>query len=361
MRRIIDRAGWAVAGALALAVIAIASRAVQGGPLDPPGVPGSTMRTLGDLVPAWDQTLTSNGCGSQRWTCVLGGGAVLDNETGLVWEKTPIYNGTDSWTNAVTLCTSDSAGGRFGWRLPSSEELLSLKDPSIGNIVANAPFTDIDGHSFWTSTAATDDDAQARYISFSMLASNEQSAPKTLASIAGIWCVRGGQSEARQIPNGLTTWSRKLSALGLDSCNSERFTCVMDGTGVLDHETGLVWQRVPEPAANQYSWSDAFRQCQRVAIGGRLGWRLPSAEEFRSLATQNGNAYTLPPGNPFTAPQGTFDGYWTSTTSPNNAGEAEVSYPYNFTAPDFTSDGTVVKSAVTPRAWCVRGPGSDGM
>lgn len=52
MGKIMQRAGWAVAGALALAVLALAARAVQGGPLDPPGAPGSTLRRLADLVPS---------------------------------------------------------------------------------------------------------------------------------------------------------------------------------------------------------------------------------------------------------------------------------------------------------------------
>jgi len=42
MRRIVDRLGWGVAAALALALVAVVAGIVRAGPLDPPGAPGST-------------------------------------------------------------------------------------------------------------------------------------------------------------------------------------------------------------------------------------------------------------------------------------------------------------------------------
>jgi len=69
---------------------------------------------------------------------------------------------------------------------------------------------------------------------------------------------------------------------------------------VLDRETGLVWTRrsvmeVPNTAAN--------RACQLLALGNRLGWRLPTVAELQSLVdltVANGTtAGRLPPGHPF--------------------------------------------------------------
>ena len=46
MSRLMNKAGWIVAGVLGIAVVASIAGVVFGGPLDPPGPPGSTQRTL---------------------------------------------------------------------------------------------------------------------------------------------------------------------------------------------------------------------------------------------------------------------------------------------------------------------------
>ncbi len=55
--------------------------------------------------------------------------AVLDRETGLVWERVPGMS-RDNWANAFSLCYFKSVGGRRGWRLPRTDEIASLLLPS---------------------------------------------------------------------------------------------------------------------------------------------------------------------------------------------------------------------------------------
>src|SRR5262245_16126723 len=70
------------------------------------------------------------------------GEAVLDNETGLVWEQSPGDTDRDGdvdqddaldWYSALSHCYKKAVGGRInrkGWRLPTIEELASLVDTS---------------------------------------------------------------------------------------------------------------------------------------------------------------------------------------------------------------------------------------
>jgi hypothetical protein len=70
-----------------------------------------------------------------------------------------------------------------------------------------------------------------------------------------------------------------------------------DSEAVLDQETGLVWQRAPETVAAP--WGLSYDACVLATIGGRGGWRLPTAAELLSLLPAGGDA--LPAGDPFSA------------------------------------------------------------
>ena len=146
--------------------------------------------------PSWDLTLP----GSNRFIILsnFGGAAVLDRETGLVWERSPgdtngdgLVNLSDAidWFTAQELCNARNVGGRMGWRLPIFQELGSLVDKSQINPVlpAGHPFVNVqlDG-GYWTATTSARDANRAWALAF-----NDSSAvvgPKT--GIAFLWCVR---------------------------------------------------------------------------------------------------------------------------------------------------------------------------
>jgi hypothetical protein len=84
-------------------------------------------------TPSWDQKLQ---CDTQL-TCprfiVLSNWnseAVLDRETGLVWQRTPTNATLSDQAGAMRNCWQAAIGGRQGWRLPRVEEFMSLADPS---------------------------------------------------------------------------------------------------------------------------------------------------------------------------------------------------------------------------------------
>jgi hypothetical protein len=106
--------------------------------VDTSGNPVPTMKTLDEVLPAWSQILRAddgpNGdpCNSSRFKCVLNGEAVLDKETGLVWEREPHKL---QWKNnkynlklSITYCNEGPIFSRSGWRLPTVQELHSLVD-----------------------------------------------------------------------------------------------------------------------------------------------------------------------------------------------------------------------------------------
>jgi hypothetical protein len=104
-------------------------------------------------TPSWDQTMAT----TSRFVVLtnFASEAVLDRETGLVWQKTPRPDPID-YSLAFQTCAYSPIGGRLGWRLPTVSELTSLFDPTVNvnpKLPAGHPFT-VGGGSFWTTTQA---------------------------------------------------------------------------------------------------------------------------------------------------------------------------------------------------------------
>ena len=107
-------------------------------------------------------------------------------------------------------------------------------------------------------------------------------------------------------------WNRIIPA-------AQRFVDALDGTAVLDKETGLVWAKAPDQALR--SWQAAMDYCTSLSLGGRKGWRLPTIEELGSLVDPNASGTPkLPGGHPFQNVQTNV--YWSSSSYTGNAGNA---------------------------------------
>ncbi len=196
-------AGW-IAGAFFIAFTSVGFA----GTLEPPesaidsgtGEPKPTMKTLDQIPGSWDRLLLANdgldSCHSSRFTCVMNDLAVRDNETGLVWERSPLTS-THEWSPAKIQCMARTTGDRKGWRLPSVHELNGLVNPN--NIDPNNidpslpvghPFNDVQASSYWSATLHGGNSSVAWGVSFFM------------ADVFGIvqegflrvWCVRGAMN-----------------------------------------------------------------------------------------------------------------------------------------------------------------------
>src|ERR1043166_5397663 len=86
-------------------------------------------------TPSWDQTIPA----ASRFVVLsnFNNQAVLDRETGLVWQRSPLVvagsgDKSFSYLQAWSLCLTDSNGTpRLGWRLPSYTEFATLLDPTL--------------------------------------------------------------------------------------------------------------------------------------------------------------------------------------------------------------------------------------
>jgi hypothetical protein len=162
-------------------------------------------------TPSWDQQLPA----STRFIVLSnwvdsdfpsGGAAVLDRETGLVWERSPQTKTPFAGYIAPLECNTKLVGGRPGWRLPTVQELASLLDPSQASppyLPAGHPFMNVQsGFSdyYWTSTTNDNDGSPihglwiVRFSSLSFAASADRNA--VISHF--VWCVRGGSGLPNQ-------------------------------------------------------------------------------------------------------------------------------------------------------------------
>lgn len=116
---------------------------------------------------SWDQKIN---VGAKRFIVLAAfdSEAVLDKETQLVWQRSPHPGygpfGNMSAAQAHQYCGNLEIGGRAGWRLPSSVELMSLldkTDPTGSMLQSGHPFEDVTTggavySSFWSSTPEFD-------------------------------------------------------------------------------------------------------------------------------------------------------------------------------------------------------------
>jgi hypothetical protein len=137
-------------------------------------------------LPSWDTVNNAKG----RFTILnaFNKEAVLDKETGLVWELSPSATQGD-WFAANAACIAKVINNRMGWRVPTIQELTSLVDPSATNpsLPANHPFQNVGG-GYWAATTNAADDTDAWGVNFT--AGTATILAKSTATRA-VWCVRG--------------------------------------------------------------------------------------------------------------------------------------------------------------------------
>lgn len=116
--------------------------------------------------------------------------AVLDKETGLVWELAP-QAAAVTWNEARVLCTTRETGGQRGWRLPAPSEMRSLVGPAVDasgpNLSPGHPFLNVQPTSYWTVVPEANQPSYAKYLDAFL--GNVLSLTRIYTF--PVWCVRG--------------------------------------------------------------------------------------------------------------------------------------------------------------------------
>ena len=125
--------------------------------------------------------------------------AVLDRETGLVWEHSPETT-PRTWEDAVRTCWLRKVGGRMAWHLPMIEELASLVDPAIaapgpalppGHPFQNVQTGGLFESAYWSSTT----DVRGAFLptqAWEVRFFDGTTGDSGKSGTRHLWCVRGG-------------------------------------------------------------------------------------------------------------------------------------------------------------------------
>jgi Protein of unknown function (DUF1566) len=150
--------------------------------------PSGNGDTLVDLPQSWSKALPA----AERFVILtaFADDAVLDRNTGLVWEKSPQI-AEAKWSDARFACINKIIGGQKGWRLPSIPELTSLVDPSVAppgpTLPTGHPFVNVQSANYWSATTIAESPTAAWMVFF-----NAGVVLNTKRNIKSqVWCVRG--------------------------------------------------------------------------------------------------------------------------------------------------------------------------
>ena len=226
---------------------------------------------------------------------------VIDNNTGLTWEKSP-SSGTYTWANRATHCNelnSSNYGGINTWRVPNPLELLTIVDNSRYNPATNSNFTNMPTENstyLWTSKEYISNTNSAYYFSPSYG-----------------WYYYTGKSSTYKV--------LCVSGDEMQPATSADFTTqtISGKVVVTDSKTGLMWQK---EYASSKTWQQALKYCEDSTYAGYSDWRLPNKNELSSLINyeKSGSPYSYFPDMP-------SNWFWSSSTF---VGNTNLAWRVNF-------------------------------
>lgn len=212
------------------------------------------------------------------------GESVVDNNTGLEWERgSSTGNYYDGWYH----CTYLEIGGK-SWRLPSPKEQHTIIDADYYAPVINGNYFPGTYPGFFYS----DDFQVYAYFQYRQYSATGVDFSNGLTRIISGDDISGGMDCDDCSLRCVRTVEQK------GDCNSIFYDSGETGI-VVSPSRDLIFQKDSNVAKN---WSDALDYCENLTYAGISEWRLPNKNEIQYLSA--------------------FNNLWTSTTSAGNPAEA---------------------------------------
>jgi hypothetical protein len=263
-----------------------------------------------------------------------GDGTVTDNNTGLMWQKTPGSKMT--WEDAVKNASSFNLAGYTDWRLPTIKELYSLMDfTGVTGFSASVSIPYIDTAYFDFSYG--DPLAGERFIDAQYCSATEYVGTTMNGNIT-IFGVNFADGRIKGYPKYNKLYYVRY-VRGSTGYGSNRFVDNNDGT-ISDLSTGLMWMKndsghlkAGDNGDGKLDWQQALDWAENLEYAGYTGWRLPNAKELQSIVD-----YTRSPG---ITGSPAIDPVFNTTSIID--GNGQVNYPYFWTGtthPDGMSLGS---------------------
>lgn len=266
---------------------------------------------------------------------------VLDNRTGLIWQRSPENNGDGKLTHADKLTWDELSvrpaklnaakfGGYSDWRAPTIKELYSLfdargTDPSPMQDSASGlrPFIDTKAFEFIYG-----DVANGSRIIDSQYGTCTKYVGKSPRGGDKIFGVNFADGRIKGYDQGMPGGNRKfrfflLCVRGNPRYGKNDFHDNGDGT-VTDRATGLTWSK--NDSLKPMNWEQALAWVAKMNTAKHLGhddWRMPNIKELQSIVD-----YTR---SPDTSNSPAIDPALTCTTITNEAGKPDYAYYWSGT------------------------------
>jgi hypothetical protein len=288
------------------------------------------------------------------YTLSADGLTVLDNVTGLTWQRSPDTDGDGALTrrDKLTLRQAQALpaklnaakfGGFDDWRLPSIKEQYSLFD-GRGTDPSGYSGTDTSGLTPFLDTKffqfAYGDTRTGERIIDSQYASSTKYVGKSARGGDKLFGVNFADGRIKgydlQMPGGSEKTFFVQCVRGNPGYGTNDFVDAKDGS-IIDRATGLIWSKAD--SGKGLNWQEALAWVQQKNAEKYLGhddWRMPSVKELQSIVdytrspdtTQSAAISPIFDCTSFTNEAGKVDYpcYWTGTTHAGFMGGGAAMY-----------------------------------
>ncbi|MEW5849830.1 MAG: DUF1566 domain-containing protein [Myxococcota bacterium] len=236
--------------------------------------------------PPWD-TEWSRWSESVATTFRANCNAVHDERTDLMWQRA-FSDGTVTYAQAVSFCSSSEADGYTDWRVPTQVELFSLVDHTLRDPALDLNhFPSARALEVWTATESG---------SYQRVVDLDTGAVRNRLPSSGTYavCVRdrtctntdgGPAPDLQELPGSVgggacyTSWDDREWVQWDDV---ERSTLSATCETVTDHHAGLMWTRLALPAVTH---AVAVTTCEGLVLEGHDDWVLPTRAELMTTVS----------------------------------------------------------------------------